>query len=396
MKKQIGSAEKSNFPSNVSHSNSFAFPGDSVCFDMSIYTGIILFIIGFISGGVLIWFVRQREMQAVQANQKQLEDAFGSLSKEALSENQKIFLELARSQFDTLLKSSDGQLDEKKKLIDNTVRDMKIQLEHLNRQTAELQGHLKESQQGISKLSDTTGQLRQILSSSQARGQWGERMVEDILNFIGLVEGINYNKQVVEGGTRPDYTFLLPHDKRINMDVKFPLAHYEKYIAAEKDEERDSEKKQFIKDVRFHINTIAKRDYIDPAGGTVNYVLLFIPNESIYAFLNREDNDLIDFSLSKKIILCSPVTLYAVLSLIRQTVDNFAMETQAGEMQQLVQDFKQQWLKFNEKIEALGKSLSAVQNHYDDLVTTRSKQLLKPMDKITGLQLEQGQDLLED
>ena len=385
-----------NFPSNVSHSNSFAFPGDSVFFDMSIYTGIILFIIGFISGGVLIWFVRQREMQAVQANQKQLEDAFGSLSKEALSENQKIFLELARSQFDTLLKSSDGQLDEKKKLIDNTVRDMKIQLEHLNRQTAELQGHLKESQQGISKLSDTTGQLRQILSSSQARGQWGERMVEDILNFIGLVEGINYNKQVVEGGTRPDYTFLLPHDKRINMDVKFPLAHYEKYIAAEKNEERDSEKKQFLKDVRFHINTIAKRDYIDPAGGTVNYVLLFIPNESIYAFLNREDNKLIDFSLSRKIILCSPVTLYAVLSLIRQTVDNFAMETQAGEMQQLVQDFKQQWLKFNEKIEAMGKSLSAVQNHYDDLATTRSNQLQKPMDKITGLQLEQEMDLLED
>ena len=380
----------------ISHSNSFAFPGASVCFDMSIYTGIILFIIGFISGGILIWFVRQREMQAVQANQKQLEDAFGSLSKEALSENQKIFLELAKNQFDALLKSSDGQLDEKKKLIDNTVRDMKIQLEHLNRQTAELQGHLKESQQGISKLSDTTGQLRQILSSSQARGQWGERMVEDILNFIGLVEGINYNKQVVEGGTRPDYTFLLPHDKRINMDVKFPLAHYEKYVAAEKDEERDSEKKQFLKDVRFHINTIAKRDYIDPAGGTVNYVLLFIPNESIYAFLNREDNKLIDFSLSKKIILCSPVTLYAVLSLIRQTVDNFAMETQAGEMQQLVQDFKQQWLKFNEKIEALGKSLSAVQNHYDDLVTTRSNQLQKPMDKITGLQLEQEPDLLED
>lgn len=385
-----------NFPSNVSHSNSFAFPGDSVFFDMSIYTGIILFIIGFISGGILIWFVRQREMQAVQANQKQLEDAFGSLSKEALSENQKIFLELAQSQFDALLKSSNGQLDEKKKLIDNTVRDMKIQLEHLNRQTAELQGHLKESQQGISKLSDTTGQLRQILSSSQARGQWGERMVEDILNFIGLVEGINYNKQVVEGGTRPDYTFLLPHDKRINMDVKFPLAHYEKYIAAEKNEERDSEKKQFLKDVRFHINTIAKRDYIDPAGGTVNYVLLFIPNESIYAFLNREDNKLIDFSLSRKIILCSPVTLYAVLSLIRQTVDNFAMETQAGEMQQLVQDFKQQWLKFNEKIEAMGKSLSAVQNHYDDLATTRSNQLQKPMDKITGLQLEQEMDLLED
>ncbi len=365
---------------------------------MTNYIGIILFIVGFISGGALIWFIRQRELNSMATSQKQLEDAFGNLSKAALSENQKSFLEIAETQFKTLLKSSDSQLDEKKKLIDSTVKDMKSQLESLNRQTSALKGHLEQSQQGLSKLTDTTGQLRQILSSSQARGQWGERMVEDILNFIGLVEGINYSKQAMEGGNRPDYTFILPHDKRINMDVKFPLTHYERYLAAERDEERDSAKKQFLNDVRGHIKAIAKRDYIDPAGGTVNYVLLFIPNESIYSFLNQADKELIDFSLSQRIILCSPVTLYAVLSLIRQAVDNFAMEARAGEMQKLVQQFKQQWGKFNDKIDALGKSLSATRNHFDDLSTTRSNQLQKPMDKIADLQLEPGSEtgLLEE
>ncbi len=365
---------------------------------MSNFTGIILFIIGFISGGILIWFIRQREMQAAAANQKQLEDAFGNLSRAALSENQKSFLEIAENQFKSLLKSSDTQLDEKKKLIDNSIRDMKTQLENLNRETSALKGHLQESQQGISRLTDTTGQLRQILSSSQARGQWGERMVEDILNFIGLVEGINYTKQTMEGTTRPDYTFILPHQKRINMDVKFPLAHYERYLVAEREDERENAKKQFLTDVRGHIKAIARRDYIDPAGGTVNYVLLFIPNESIYSFLNQTDKELIDFSLSQRIILCSPITLYAVLSLIRQAVDNFAMEARAGEMQKLVQEFKQQWGKFSDKVDALGKSLAATRNHYDDLATTRANQLQKPMDKIADLQLEPGSepDLLED
>ncbi len=374
---------------------------------MSNYMGIILFIIGFITGGVLIWFIRQRELAAVERDRdqaaearetsnKQLEDAFGNLSKAALSDNQKIFLELAKSKFDDLLKSSDSQLDEKKKLIDSTVKDMKAQLEHLNQQTSALKGHLKQSQQGMSELSDTTGQLRRILSSSQARGQWGERMVEDILNFIGLMEGKNYSKQTMEGVGKPDYTFYLPHDKRVNMDVKFPLAHYERYLAAEQEAERENAKKLFLRDVRQRVGEIAKRDYIDPAGGTVNYVLLFIPNESIYAFLNREDNDLIDFSLSKKIILCSPVTLYAVLSLIRQSVDNFAMENRAGEMQQLVQSFRQQWLKFTEKIDAMGKSLGVVQKHYDELATTRSNQLQKPMEKISNLKFETEPEKLED
>jgi DNA recombination protein RmuC len=132
---------------------------------------------------------------------------------------------------------------------------------------------------------------------------------------------------------------------------------------------------------------VAKRSYINPEGGTVDYVLLFIPNESIYAFLNQEDIDLIDFSLENKILLCSPITLYAVLSLIRQAVSNFAMEQKAGEMQIQVGVFAKQWLKFVEKLDALGKTLGTVSNHYEELRGTRLRALEKPMDYIKDLQL---------
>ena len=104
----------------------------------------------------------------------------------------------------------------------------------------------------------------------------------------------------------------------------------------------------------------------------------------------QEDKDLIDFSLSKKVLLCSPITLYAILSLIRQAVSNFAMEQKAGEMQELVGVFRKQWEQFTEKIHAMGKSISALTNHYDELKGPRFRALEKPMDKINELQL--GQD----
>ncbi len=362
---------------------------------MPYWIGIILFVIGTVFGATVVWLLRQREISNIQKTEDELKDAFSSLSRDALDKNQQSFLALARSQFENLTKSSGQQLDEKKKLIDSTIKDMKSHLENLAKQTTELKGQMENSQQGISRLTDTTSKLRQILSSSQARGQWGERMVEDILNFIGLTEGMNYKKQSQEGSDRPDYTFFLPQGKHVNMDVKFPLNHYENYISAETETEKNSEKKQFIIDVRNHIKAIAKRSYIDPEGGTVDYVLMFIPNESIYTFLNQEDNELIDFSLRNKIILCSPITLYAVLSLIRQAVSNFAMEKQAGEMQKLIGAFAKQWHLFVGKMDGLGDTLGTLQKKYEELHTTRVRQLERPMEKIGELQLNQSKEIEE-
>ncbi len=361
---------------------------------MEALTGIVLFILGAILGAGIVYYIQNKHRENQSNLQTEMGTIFGKLSKDALNENIQTFLSLAENQFKQLTTTSDAQLSEKKKLIDSTMEEMKKSLKNLTQETSALKGQMQESREGITQLTDTTSKLRHILSSSQARGQWGERMVEDILNFIGLVEGVNYTKQVQEGSGRPDYTFKLPQGKRINMDVKFPLSHYQKYLVEENENAKGREKKAFINDVKTHIKEVEKREYINPADGTVNYVLLFIPNESIYSFLNKEEPDLITFSLERRIVLCSPITLYAVLSLVRQSVDNFALETKAVEMQQLIQAFKEQWSKYNLKLESLGKSLQTVQNHYGDLIGPRKNQLQKPIDKISELELHQEEKAL--
>ena len=357
--------------------------------------GAIYFIVGCFTGGVMIWLLRQSEINTVKKGQDQLKEAFNNLSNKALLENQSKFMELAADKFSMVLGRTDEKFGKKKELIDTALKQMNNDLKNLSENTVALKSQMEESRKQVGELSDTTIRLRQILSSSQARGQWGERMVEDILNLIGLSEGINYDKQTQSGKDRPDFTFFLPDKKRLNMDVKFPLIHYEKYLSSEIEAEKKVEKKAFLQDVRNRIKEVSKRTYIDPAGGTVDYVLLFIPNESIYSFLNQEDVSLIDFSLEKKIILCSPITLYAVLSLIRQAISNFSMEKKAGEMQGYVGIFKQQWVEYLSQMKKFQGTLDTLNNHFDKLVSTRKNQLEKPMGKILDLQLGQKEDYSE-
>ena len=168
----------------------------------------IFFVIGFVIGGFSLWFLKQKEIRSIQNNNENMQKAFSNLSNEALIENQKKFFELAEDKFSTLIESSGNHLDKKKDLIDVTLKDMKSGLKNLSENTIALKSQMEESRKSVGDLSDTTSKLRQILSSSQARGQWGERMVEDILNFIGLSEGINFTQQAQSGTDRPDCTFF--------------------------------------------------------------------------------------------------------------------------------------------------------------------------------------------
>ncbi|PJA54801.1 MAG: hypothetical protein CO167_01820, partial [Candidatus Marinimicrobia bacterium CG_4_9_14_3_um_filter_48_9] len=217
------------------------------------------------------------ERARLQEMRKEIENTFKVMSEEALRTSREEFLKAADEKFKNQSKFNADQLSEKEKLINQSLENMGTQLKDLLTRSTELKTELTNSQQETNKLRDTTDGLRLLLASSQSRGQWGERMVEDILQYIGLQEHINYTKQsVVESGERPDYTFLLPKGRKINMDVKFPLTHYERYLHADLIDEQTSEKVAFLKDVKNHLKTISKREYIDTSAGTVDYVMMFI------------------------------------------------------------------------------------------------------------------------
>ena len=328
-----------------------------------------------------------------------MKESFGALSLDALSKNTESFLKMAGESLTKHTENNKQEMGAKKELIDQTLKSMKGELDKVNEMVQTLEKDRKAKfdvlTQEITKtasetknLRETTHSLKNALTNSRVRGQWGERMAEDVLRLAGFIEGTNYLKQqtLKEGDrSRPDYTFYLPDNHVVHMDVKFPLENYLNYMNAENDLERDKYKSQFLKDARQRIDEATKREYIDKSQGTLDYVLVFIPNEQVYAFLNEHDHDLVDASLRKKIVLCSPTTLYAVLAVIRQAVDNFHMERKAGEILELLETFSKQWFKFTDAMEKVGKHIDNSQKAFTELTTTRQRMLEKPLNKIQEL-----------
>jgi DNA recombination protein RmuC len=301
-----------------------------------------------------------------------------------------------------------GQLlDGKKELIDERLGAMTEQMTHIDRllreveaererRFGELAGELRRQHDAVDSLHQTTRQLREALASTKVRGQWGERMAEDVLRLAGLLEGVNYRKQrTLDDGGRPDYTFLLPNGLVMHMDVKFPLDNYMLYLEAGSELERRQHRDQFLRDVRERVRELVRRGYLDATDETVDCLLLFIPNESVYAFVQEHDAAIADDALRHKIVLCSPLTLYAVLAVIRQAVESFRLERTSHEILAALGDFSKQWQLYAQQLDKVHQRFESVAKEYDALMTTRQRQLQKPLDRIDELRREEPLALVE-
>lgn len=305
-------------------------------------------------------------------------------------------------QAEQILQLAETKLSGKKEVIDGTLKSMKESMKKdldrvedlmksIGDKNVNIETRLANAATVIKDLTETTGNLKNALSSNSGRGQWGERMAEDVLRLSGLVEGINYIKQQkLEAGSKPDFTFMLPRNLMLNMDVKFPFNNYQQYVEATNDHDREECKKKFLKDVRQRLKEVQTRDYINPEQNTVDYVLLFVPNEQIFSFINETDKDLIDEAMRGKTILCSPLSLYAVLAVVRQSIDNFSLESKSREMLQLFRTFTDQWAKFKEQMETVQSRFESVHKGYEELTGARQRQLDRVLVKLEETRIDQG------
>jgi DNA recombination protein RmuC len=329
--------------------------------------------------------------------------SFGSLSLDALSKSTEEFLKLAKSKLDAERESSEKDLGTKKALIDQQLQRMSTELEGVTKFMQELEkdrvekfgvlaSQLKTAGEQTAALVQVTATIREALASTKVRGQWGERMAEDVLKLAGFVEKINYLKQKsIEGASsRPDFTFLLPNNLKLNMDVKFPLDNYLKYLEAQSEVDKAMYRMAFLRDVKARTKEVTTREYINPDDNTVDCVLLFIPNEQVYAFIHEQDSSILENGIKNKVVFCSPITLFAVLAVVRQAVEHFSLEKTSRDILSLLGRFKKQWDEFCNKLETLGKRIEDTQREYGILMTTRRHQLEKPLDKIEFLRTQWG------
>lgn len=332
-----------------------------------------------------------------------LAEAMNTLSERARADRDEV-VKIATEKIAT---AGTEQLSARAQVIDESLKGISTQMgDRLTLLSQELQQlrQINNTQytgieEAVRTLSQRTDNLKEILSSSQKRGAWGERVVEDMLRAVGFIENVNYTKQETnEVGGRPDYKFLMPPNRVMFMDVKFPHDRYADFHNAESDPIRNQARTDFVKAVRGHIDALAKRDYVNNAKEeSVDFVLMFLPIESISGFIHESDPTLIDYALSKRVVLCSPMSLYVFLTIVRQATDSFHTEQTAAAIMQQINKFDTEWKKYVEAIDDVKNTYGKLATKIDAIATdgTRHRKLAKPIRDIEKMRRQQGIPELE-
>lgn len=281
-------------------------------------------------------------------------------------------------------------IDTTKKQIDEKMGRLETEISKLREANSEKFGNVDSAVAG---LAQQTQALNKVLSSSQGRGNWGEKMLVDILMQAGFERGINYEMQEkLEAGGKPDFTFHLPPDRVLYLDSKFPMENYLKYFEAQDDNTRKIMKDAFIKNVEDRVKELQDRDYVQQSNANaLDYVLLFIPNEGVLGFIQQHKPSLIDEAVAKRVVLCSPLTLYAFLGVVRQATASFAMEQNANEVLRLLTNFGKAWGSYVKNLKEISGHFEKMQKKLKAVTTGKVfSSVNKPLREIEELAKSRG------
>jgi DNA recombination protein RmuC len=169
------------------------------------------------------------------------------------------------------------------------------------------------------------------------------------------------------------------------------MAAYLRVLDAGTDAERQAHRAAFLRDVRARVKELAKRDYArESAKASVDYVLLFLPNEQLTGFIHEADPSLIDDAMRQRVVMCSPLTLFAFLGVIRQAYDNFVIEQTSDQILELIGTFGVQWQKYNEQVHKVKTKFDQLDRQFEELVGPRKRQLERPLRELEAVRLERG------
>jgi DNA recombination protein RmuC len=329
----------------------------------------------------------QEQKAFVEASQISFKTAFENVANEVLKAKTAEFTEVNKTNLDILLNPLKENIKAFEQKVDNTYK-----AESAERFT--LKGTIDELIKQTKLIQDDASNLTKALKGdNKKQGNWGEMVLDKLLEGSGLLEGTNYSKQtsfLAEDGNRllPDVVIFLPEEKHIVIDSKVSLVAYEKLVNAE-DDDRDVLIKQHVNSIKAHITGLSGKNYQDLYQiNSPEFVLLFVPIESSFAIAVQYDQELFDFAWNKRVVIVTPSTLLATLKTVasiwkqeQQTRNAIDIATKAGQLYD-------KFVGFIADLQKVGDSLDKSQKAYSDAMgklTTGNGNLVNRVENLKKL-----------
>jgi len=306
----------------------------------------------------------KKEDQSLLLMQQQIDQLRVQLS-QALDNN----TQLVQQQLGQVLGNVNERLKENGEILERTQQNLGERLDNAARVVGSVQkslGGLEEANRKIYDVGKDIASLQEILRAPKLRGGLGEFFLEDLLAQI-LPPQHFVIQHAFKSGERVDAVIKLG-SSLVPVDSKFPLENFKRMLEAANDDERSRAKRQFVGDVKKHVDAIAGK-YILPDEGTYDFALMYIPAENVYYETiikdgSEEERNLSQYALSKRVIPVSPNSFYAYLQAIVLGLKGMKVEERAKEIIQYLSRLRGDFGKFRDDFGLLGKHLGHAQSSY--------------------------------
>ena len=320
--------------------------------------------------------------------QDNFRNEFKNLANDILEEKTKKFTEQNRTKLDEILKPLSEKIREFEKKVEDTYD---IESKHRFSLEKEIR-NLAELNQQISK--EASNLTHALKGQSKTQGNWGEIILESILEKSGLVRDREYFVQASytnEQGKRlqPDVIIAYPGDRSLVVDSKVSLLAYERFSSAEIKEEQDKALKEHLLSVRTHIVELSSKNYQDlyQLKG-LDFVVLFMPVEPAYLIAMQAEPDIWSFAYERRVLLISPTNLIAVLRMVSNLWRVEYQNKNAVEIAKQSGDLLDKFVGFLEDLEDVGRKLESTRQSFDasmNKLSTGKGNLIRRTEKIKEL-----------
>ncbi len=329
-----------------------------------------------------------------------LTQAFANLANDSLKANSENFLRLAEQNLGTQQEKARRDLGEREKAVEALVKPIRDALEASRKQIEELEKSRSEAYGGIKSqleamqlsqqsLTQETQNLVKALRRPEVRGQWGEITLRRLVELAGMVEHCDFIEQAhtVSDGQiiRPDMIVNMPDQRQLVVDVKTPLDAYLEAAEAEDDAQRKLGLERHAKNVRAHIRMLSTKAYWEQFEESPEFVILFIPGDQFLSAALSEEPDLIEYALSRQIILATPTSFVALLKAVAYGWRQLALADNAKEIRVLAEDLYGRLATFVSHMNRVGRQLASSVENYNKAVGSLERKVLPGARKFTEL-----------